>query len=436
MGLSLENAPYDRFDGFKYGAAGMSALILKNLKKAAIRFFKKKKIIADTTDERDILLEAIITVPASFGDKERQDTSLAGFAAGFSVLGLINEPTAASLTYGFSSSENCKIMVFDLGGGTLDVTILQMQNGSANVIASLGENSIGGINWDKLIEGYLNEEFVRKFETDIPSDLGWDIQQKALRAKFDLSETEETEVEMSHNGEDLIVKLYRAPLSAVAEVKDQNFYFNVAARDLLDRCGKMCEKVLANSNLNWEQIDNVILAGGSCRMNMIPDYLEKISGKEIQRHIEGFDYDTAISIGAALFPYQKNNVQDVSSGSIGIEVEKGSKRLIEHLIKKDSPIPLNVSRKFDAPKNAKVKIYEGESTDPNDYDGARGELPLDNSDGYVDVTLHVNNNGVLQVFATYPPSGQKEMYLVNDKFDFSQRAVPLRQKIQSLDVRC
>ena len=435
MGKSLKDAPYN-FNGFEYGAAGISALILKKLKKDAIRYFKKKKIIDGSTEDRDIILDAIITVPASFGDRERQDTSLAGYVAGFNVKGLINEPTAASLTYGFSAAENCKIMVFDLGGGTLDVTILQMQSGMAKVIASLGENSIGGINWDELIVLYLSEEFEKKFGTEIPSDMGWDIQQKALKAKFDLSEMDETEVEISYNGQDLTVRLYRDSFTDNNSAdSEQEFYFNIAAKELLDRCGKMCEKVLSNCGLNWDSIDEIILAGGSCRMNMIPDYLEKISGKGIKRHIEGFDFDTAISIGAAFYPNQKNNVRDVSSSSIGIEVEKGAKKMIEHLILKDSPLPVSVSNKYQAPKNAKVKVYEGESTDPNDYEGARGELPLDNSDGYVDVTLHVNNNGVLQVFATYPPSGQKEMYLVNEDFDYSQRAAPLKEKIQSLDVR-
>ncbi|MEJ7768878.1 MAG: Hsp70 family protein, partial [Chitinophagaceae bacterium] len=142
-------------NGYNYGACGLSAIILKKLRMEAFNFFKKKGWLSQEDTMRSLTIPAVITVPAYFGDKQRYETRLAGIAAGFDVTAIINEPTAAALTYGIDLNHSQLILVFDLGGGTLDVTILEIKDGDARVIASDGADQLGGKDWDAVIEGYL-----------------------------------------------------------------------------------------------------------------------------------------------------------------------------------------------------------------------------------------------------------------------------------------
>jgi len=430
-----ELKPYE-IGGFKYGPEGMSALILRYLKKCAILHFKRNKLLNDSIDEKNFILDAIITVPAYFGDKERQATKLAGFAAGLNVVGIINEPTAASLTYGHNLQKKEKLLVFDLGGGTFDVTILEIKNGEAFVISSEGANALGGKDWDKVIISYIYSEFNKRTNKDIPTDLSWDIQQKALEAKFNLTEVKEYEVTISVEGEDVVIKLCRrAPQTNEYEIEtDRPFYFDERCSDLIAQLRTLCLRAIEKSNLDWDDLDDIILAGGACRMPMIPEMLEKLTFKKVKKDREGFSYDTAIAIGAALYGHQKSKVHDVAASTVGIKLkqEQGGREFIEHLLMKGTRLPYKVEQKYFAGANALLEVYEGESESVDECI-RRGKVSLDNIDGYVDVSLEETIEGELKITAKYP-NGSKELKLQHELYNYEERAMPLRDKIMSINI--
>ena len=179
-------APYE-IGGYKYGAAGLSAILLRYLKKQALRHFRKLELTSETDDTK-VALSAVITVPAYFGEKERRETRLAGYAAGLDVIGILNEPTAAALAFGLMRREDQIILVFDLGGGTFDVTVLRMDGGEATVLATRGDNTLGGRDFDELIERHLLEEARRRTSIEVDESAGFEIQGLAREAKHALSE--------------------------------------------------------------------------------------------------------------------------------------------------------------------------------------------------------------------------------------------------------
>ena len=455
-------APYE-IDRFKYGAAGMSAIILRKLKKEAVLYFKKIGKIDRTVDERSFALDAVITVPAYFGDKERQETKLAGYAAGLNVIGIVNEPTAAALAYSALRREDQRIMVFDLGGGTLDVTILRMRDGEPHVVSSVGNNALGGRDWDALIEQYLNEAFRRANGRSIPGDLQrvYEVQELAVWAKFALTDAPTTEVFYSIDEGDLACTLYRdAPPergeydipAADVTAGDDPFYFDERATDLLSRCRTICEAALVerlpdgtSRPLAWADVDEIVLAGGACRMPMIPAMLERISGRRIRRQVEGFNYDTAIATGAALYGLHRARVTDVVSHGLGVRLLQDGRAFVDYLVVKDTPLPAAARRAYRAGATARLEVYEGESRDPDDC-SLRGELRLDNPDGYAAIDFALDTDGILRVAATYPvdvagdalaagPAPvRKALEIRNDLFRYDHRARPLRDRVQSLTV--
>jgi molecular chaperone DnaK len=440
-----EPAPYE-VGGFKYGAHGISAIILRKLKRDAINYFKKIGKLDKSIDEKDYELPAVITVPAYYGDEQRREVRIAGYAAGLNVIGIINEPTAAALAYGLNFSENNKkIMVFDLGGGTLDITILHIKNqDEIEVVASEGNNQLGGVDWDKLIEEYIIDQFQRKFNTPIPLDMGFEIQKLALKAKFELTEKEETTItlDVEDIGE-LQLTLYRNRKDNrfSIDTEEDSFYFEERSLDLLTRCKVTVETLLANNKLSWDDIDEIILAGGACRMPMIPKLLEEISGKKIRTNVKGFSYDTAIAIGAALYGHyktylkgkSKKKITDALSHSIGVEYVEAGSHFIDHLLKKNQPLPCYAERRFKAGPNAVVKIYEGESRRPEECT-LRGEIKLDNFQGYVDVKMSVDEEGMIKIIAEYDGK-QKELEISHKLYEFSEREKILREKIQAIKIK-
>jgi len=436
-------APYE-VQGFKYGAHGISAIILRKLKIDAINYFKSIGKLDKSINEKDLELPAVITVPAYYGDKERHEVRIAGYAAGLNVIGIINEPTAAALAYGLNYSENKKILVFDLGGGTLDITILEIKSqDEINVIASGGDNQLGGMDWDKLIEEYICEQFQKKFNTNIPEDLNYEIQKLALKAKFELSEKEKTTIKLIEpiNLRELQLTLYREKPNDDSSTPNDAFYFEERALTLLTQCKVTVETILSENNISWDDIDEVILAGGACRMPMIPKLLEKISKKKIKTNIKGFNYDTAIAIGAALYGYHKTNpsikskrkITDVLAHSIGVEYIEAGSHYIDHLLKKNQPLPCEAKRKFKAGPNAIVRIYEGESKRPDEC-SLRGEIPLDNFQGDVWVSISIDEEGIITVIAEYD-NKSKKLEINNKLYEFSERERILRQRIQSISIK-
>lgn len=443
-----DEAPYE-IGGYRYGAAGLSAILLRYLKKQALRHFRKLELTAET-DDTQVALPAVITVPAYFGEKERRETRLAGYAAGFDVVGIINEPTAAALAFGLMRREDQTILVFDLGGGTFDVTVLRMVGGDAIVLATRGDNALGGRDFDELIQRHLLEEARRRTGVEVDESAGFEIQRLATEAKHALSENESHTVTFSHAGQDLDIVLYRTPPRGPEYDEDLlsggdgagPFYFEERSSSLLHHCRALCESVLEGVTIDamsgprsarWSDIGEVILAGGSCKMPTVAAMLEKLTGRRIRRRIEGFSYDTAIAVGAALYGTHRERVRDVLSHGIGVKLIRNGREQVDFMMRKDSRIPQVVERTYRAAERAILEVWEGESEEPDECT-RRGALELDNLEGQVKISMAVDEDGCLRVSAEYPPFGRKETEIRNDLFDFRSRAADLHHRIRALTI--
>lgn len=435
--LRAINTRYE-INGYYYGSVGFSAIILRKLKKEAFNFLKKKGFISADADEKATTIPAVITVPAYFGDLQRHDTKNAGYAAGLNVVSIINEPTAAALAYGRIQQQNKKVLVFDLGGGTFDVTLLKFVDGESIVIASDGADQLGGKDWDEKIMDYLYTEFKKRTGKEIPQDMGWEIQQKAVEAKIDLTENEQTTVTITTDGNDLEIILYRSDPSMVKENdeysmdNDLPFYFDKRSSGLLSLCRTICERLIENAGMKWGDIDDIVLAGGSCRLPMIHNLIEKMANRKVAISIPGFSFDTAIAIGAAIYGTRKNNVKDVTSKTIGIEVKSNGRPFIEHLIKKNELLPVQIAETFKAEPNAVLKIYEGESNRPDECI-LRGKLELENPEGNVKVTMIVDKDGVLNSIVEFDADSKKELQIKSEDADID--IVELKNKVHNIDIR-
>lgn len=429
-------------NGYNYGACGLSAIILKKLRIEAFNFFKKKGWLSQEDTLQSLIIPAVITVPAYFRDKQRHETRLAGIAAGFDVIAIVNEPTAAALTYGINLDTPQTILVFDLGGGTFDVTILKIgKGGQANVITSDGADQLGGKDWDAIIERHLFNEFEAQTKQEVPDDMGWELQKIALDAKFALSEKDQTNVILNASGESADITLYRERPSSVNDLSnlvlvdddDNKFYFEERSFDKLTLCKTILLNTLEKAGISWNSIDEILLAGGSSRMPMIRKMLEKLARRTIKQNIPGFNYDTAIAQGAALYGRNKSRVVDVSSKSIGIEIKTSKGAIVEHFIKKNSPLPISISQTIPAEANAVLKIYEGEEESENPKDWAlRGKLELGNPSGDVTVNLSIDFNGV--IFATVEANEIKaQLKIKSDSGDID--VSELKDMIDKIDVR-
>ena len=285
----------------------------------------------------------------------------------------------------------------------------------------------------------MYSEFRNRTGSEIPDDMGWEIQQKALAAKFDLTENEQTTVTIPHEGSDIEIVLYREDPEPDGNdmgydmEEDRPFYFEERSTNLLSLCHTICVSVLAEAGLTWGDIDDdIVLAGGSCRMPMVPKMLEKLTGRKIPRHVPGFSFDTAIAMGAAIYASGQSRIVDVTSKTIGLEVKYHGEPYIEHLIQKNTALPVQIQRTFKAEYNAVLKIYEGDS---HKYDECvlRGRLALDNPEGSVRVTMSVNQDGIFSSFVEFPPAMRKELDIQPEDEDVDKNE--LKTKVGGLDVR-
>lgn len=244
--------------GSKYSAEEISAIILKTLAEDAAVLLGGR--VAD----------AVITVPAYFDDAQRKATEDAGRMAGLNVLRIINEPTAAALAYGLDKAKREEtILIYDLGGGTFDVTIMSIGAGRIDVRATGGDKNLGGFDWDNLIMTSLNEEFMAAGGPDLTEDptLEQDLRDKAEIAKKTLSTRERTAVFLSGGGKTATIELTLER-------------FQQLTRPLIERTGRIMQFVLEDAGTTWSQIDKVLLVGGSTRMKAVPALVESVSGKK------------------------------------------------------------------------------------------------------------------------------------------------------------
>ena len=384
----------------KYSAPEISAMVLQKMKQTA------EDYLGET------VTDAVITVPAYFNDSQRQATKDAGKISGLNVLRIINEPTAAALAYGLDKKEEEKIAVFDLGGGTFDISILELGDGVFEVKSTNGDTFLGGEDFDQLIIDYVADEFKKEQGIDLRSDKMalQRLKEGSEKAKCELSSSMETDINLPFITADasgpkhLNIKLTRAKLESICG-------------KLLDKLTGPCKTALKDAGLSASDVDDVILVGGMTRMPAVQEKVKEIFGKTPNK---GVNPDEVVAIGAAIQGgVLKGDVKDVllldvTPLSLGIETLGG---VMTKLIEKNTTIPCKKSQVFstaaDNQPAVSVHVLQGEREMANDNKTiGRFELadipPAPRGVPQIEVTFDIDANGILNVGAKDLGTGKEQ----------------------------
>ena len=390
----------ETFEGKEYTPQEISARILQKLKTDAEAYLGE-----DVT-------EAVITVPAYFNDAERQATKEAGKIAGLNVLRIINEPTAASLAYGLENSEDQKILVYDLGGGTFDVSVLEISEGVFEVKSTAGDSKLGGDDWDQKVMDWLVEKFKSSTGIDISTDkmAMQRIKEGAEKAKIELSSTSETEINLpfitanDSGPQHLLEKLSRSE-------------FEKITADLVERTKAPVNKAIEDAGLSYSDIEHIILVGGSTRIPSIQALVKSMTGKDPHK---GVNPDEVVASGAAIQAgVLKGDVKDVllldvTPLTLGVETKGG---IVAKMIKRNTTIPTKRSETFttaeDGQTEVEIHVLQGER-EMASGNKSLGKFKLTEIPSakqgtpQIEVTFDIDANGIVNVNAKDLGTGKEQ----------------------------
>jgi molecular chaperone DnaK len=398
-----------------HSPAEISSFILANIKKTAEEYLGEK------------VTDAVITVPAYFSDSQRQATKDAGKIAGLNVLRIINEPTAASLAYGLDKKTDEKIVVFDLGGGTFDVSILEIGDGVFEVKATNGDTHLGGEDFDLKLIDYLADEFKKDQGIDLRNDKMalQRLKEAAEKAKIELSTSVQTDVNLPFITADasgpkhLNLKISRAKLEGLIS-------------DLLDKLEKPCRVALKDAGLSASDINEVVLVGGMTRMPAVHERVKRIFGKEPNK---GVNPDEVVAMGAAIQGgVLKGDVEDVllldvMPLSLGLETLGG---VMTRLIDKNTTIPAKKSEIFTTAEDnqpaVSIHVLQGEREMASDNKSlGRFELtgiaPAPRGVPQIEVTFDIDANGIVEVSAKDTATGKQQSIRITHSSGLSREEI-------------
>jgi len=394
-------------DSKEYKPQTISAMVLMQLKKDAEEFCGES------------ITDAVITVPAYFNDVQRQATKDAGKIAGLNVLRIVNEPTSAALSYGLNHGESQKVMVFDLGGGTFDVSVIEIADGVIEVLATNGDNHLGGDDFDARITDWLVDEFERQYKVSLRRDVAamYRVREAAETAKKELSTAEQTNISLPY-----LVQVKGEP--AHMDIVLSRAKLRELVYDLVERTVGPVQNALQDAGIAPSELGRVLLVGGSTRMPLVQEKVRQLTGKEPSKNINP---DECVAMGAAILgsTLQGNNMLTVAGGqnlllldvtpmSLSIETVGG---VATRLIERNTTLPARYSKVFTtaAPYQSNVEIHVLQGERPMARDNKKiGDFKLKGirkapaGVPQIEVTFDIDANGILMVSAKDLDTGKEQ----------------------------